>query len=39
MCFNQRGDNSILKGGSLKLVDKFSKLRSSVLSTENYINT
>ena len=23
MCFNQRGDISILKGGPLKLVDKF----------------
>ena len=24
MCFNQRGDISTLKGGPLKLVDKFS---------------
>ena len=39
MCFNQRGDISILKDGPLKLVDKFTYLGSSVLSTKNYINT
>ena len=39
MCFNQRVDTSTLKGGSLKLVDKFTYLGSSVSSTENDINT
>ena len=39
MCFNQRGDISILKSGPLKLVDKFTYLGSSVSSTENDINT
>ena len=39
MCFNQRGEISILKGGPLKLVDKFTYLRSSISSTENDINT
>ena len=39
MCFNQSGDISTLNGGSLKLVDKFTFLGSSVLSTENDINT
>ena len=39
MCFNQRGDISTLNGSSLKLVDKFTYLRSSVSSTENDINT
>ena len=29
MCFNQRGDIFILKGGPLKLVDKFSYLGRS----------
>ena len=38
MCFNQRGKISTLKGGSLKLVDKFTYLGSSVSSTENDIN-
>ena len=38
MCFNQRGDISTLKGGSLNLVDKFN-LGSSVSSTEKDINT
>ena len=33
MCFNQRGD-----GSSLKLVDKFTYLGSSVSSTETVIN-
>ena len=37
--FNQRGDISTLKGGPLKLVVKFTYLWSSVLSTENDINT
>ena len=36
--FNPRGDISILKGGSLKLVDKFTYLRSSISSTEKDIN-
>ena len=35
MCLNQRGDISTLKGGSLKLVDKFANFGSSVSSTEN----
>ena len=39
ICFNQRGDISTLKGGPLKLVDKFTYLGSSISSTENYINT
>ena len=39
MCFNQRGNISILKGGSLKPVDKFTNLGSSVSSTEKDINT
>ena len=41
MSFNQdlKGDISTLKGGSLKLVNKFTYLGSSVSSTENYINT
>ena len=39
MCFNQRGDISTLKGSSLKLVDKFTYLGSSVSSTETDINT
>ena len=38
MCFNQRVDISTLKGGLLKLVDKFSYLGSSVSSTEKDIN-
>ena len=33
-CFNQTGDNSTLDGTSLKLVDKFTYLESSVSSTE-----
>ena len=36
--FNQSGDISTLNGGSLKLVDKFTNLRSSISSTENNIN-
>ena len=39
MCFNQTGDISILDGTSLKLVDKFAYLGSSVSSTEKDINT
>ena len=39
MCFNQRGDISILNGSSLKLVDKFIYLGSSVSVTEADINT
>ena len=39
MCFNQTGDISILKGSSLKLVDKFTYLGSNVWSTETDINT
>ena len=38
MWFNQRGDISTLNGRSLKLVDKFTYLGSSVSSTENDIN-
>ena len=38
MCFNKKGDISTLNGGSLKLVDKFTYLRSSISSTENNIN-
>ena len=34
MCFNQTGDISTLNGSSLKLVDKFTYLGSSVTSTE-----
>ena len=39
MSFNQRGDVSTLNGSSLKLVDKFTYLGSSVSSTETGINT
>ena len=39
MCFNQRGDISTQNGRSLKLVDKFPYLGSSVSSTQNHINT
>ena len=35
MCYNQTGDISTLDGTSLKLVDKFTYLGSSVSSTEN----
>ena len=38
MCFNQKGDISTLKGGPLKLVDKFTYLGSSGTSTEDDIN-
>ena len=39
MCFNQRGDISTLSGSSLKLVDKFIYLGSSVSSTAKNVNT
>ena len=38
MSFNQRGNISTLNGSSLKLVDKFPYLGSSVSSTESDIN-
>ena len=38
MCFNQTGDISTLNGSSLKLVNKFTYLGSSVLSTETDID-
>ena len=38
MTFNQRNDISTLKGGPLKLVDKFTYLGSCILSTETEIN-
>ena len=38
MCFNQAGNISTLDGTSLKLVDKFIYLGSSVSSTEKDIN-
>ena len=39
MCFNQTGDIYTLDGSSLKLVDKFTYLGSSVSSTEKDIDT
>ena len=39
MCFNQTGDIFTLDESSLKLVDKFTYLGSSVSSTEKYIDT
>ena len=39
MCFNQTGDIFTLDGTSLKLVDKFTYLGSSVSSTEKDIDT
>ena len=39
MCFNQAGDISTQDGPSLKQVDKFAYLRSSVSSTEKDIDT
>ena len=39
MCFNQAGDISTLDGTSLKPVDKFTYLGSSVSSTEKDIDT
>ena len=38
MCFNQTGDISTLNGGSLKSVDKFMFIGSSISSTEYNIN-
>ena len=39
MCYNQTGDISTLDGTSLKLVDKFAHLGSSVSSTERHRHT
>ena len=39
MCFNKRDDISTLKGGPLKLVDKFTYLGGSLSSTKKDINT
>ena len=39
MCYNQTGDISTLEGTSLKLVDKFTYLGSSVSSTKKDIDT
>ena len=39
MCFNQIGDISTLNGSSLKIVDKYTYLGSSVSSTETDIDT
>ena len=39
MCFNQTGDISTLNGSSLKLVDKFTYLGSSISSTEGDTDT
>ena len=39
MSFNQRDDISTLNGSSLKLIDKFNYLGSSVSSTKKEINT
>ena len=39
MCYNQTGDISTLDGTSLKLVDKFTYLGSSISSTEKHIDT
>ena len=39
MCYNQTGDISTLDRTSLKLVDKFTYLRSSISSIEKDINT
>ena len=39
MCFNQTGDISTLGGSSLKLVDEFTYIRSSVSSTEKDVDT
>ena len=39
MCYNQMGNITTLDGASLKLVDKFTYLGSSVSSTENDIDT
>ena len=39
MCYNQTGNIATLEGASLKLVDKFTYLGSSVSSTEKDIDT
>ena len=39
MCYNQTGDIFTLDGTSLKLVDKFTYLGSSISSTEKDIDT
>ena len=39
MCYNQTGDITTLDGASLKLVDKFTNVGSSVSSTEKDIDT
>ena len=39
MCYNQKGNIASLDGASLKLVDKFTYLGSSVSSTEKDIDT
>ena len=39
MCYNQTGNITTLDGASLRLVDKFTYLGSSVSSTENNIDT
>ena len=39
MCFNQTGNISTLNGSSLKLIDKFTYLGSSVSSTKTDIDT
>ena len=39
MCFHQKGDISTLDGTSLKLVDKFTYVGSSVSSTDKDIDT
>ena len=39
MCYNQTGNIATLDGASLRLVDKFTYLGSSVSSTENNIDT
>ena len=39
MCFNQTDDISTLNGSSLKLVDKFTYIGSSVSSSETDIDT
>ena len=39
MCFNQRGNIYTLKGGPLKLVDRFTYLGRSVSLTEKDMNT
>ena len=39
MCYNQTGDITTLDGTPLKLVDKFTYLRSSISSTKKDIDT